>query len=139
MILHATHAQTWLPQVTPSAARAFLEEDRLARYVAERGLLFRVCTLGDRPVGLVDWEDDTIHALHVAPAYSGRGVGTALMDVAEASIAAAGFRDARLETDTFNLRAQGFYAARGYREVDRYPDRVWNSGITTLLLAKKLG
>ena len=44
----------------------------------------------------------------------------------------------QLETDTFNLRSQAFYAKRGYQELDRYPDGEWNSGLTTLLLAKRL-
>ena len=58
------------------------------------------------------------------------------MDKAEADIASAGFAVARLETDTFNQRSRAFYAARGYREIDRYPDKEWNSGLITLLLAK---
>ena len=40
--------------------------------------------------------------------------------------------------DSFNTRSQAFYAARGYREADRYPDLEWNSGLTTLLLVKPL-
>jgi len=66
------------------------------------------------------------------------GVGAQLMDKAEAEIARAGYAAARLETDTFNARSRAFYAARGYREADRYPDREWNSGLTTLLLVKPL-
>ena len=31
---------------------------------------------------------------------------------------------------------RAFYAARGYREIDRFPDKEWNSGLITLLLAK---
>jgi hypothetical protein len=60
------------------------------------------------------------------------------MDVAEGEIARAGFAAARLETDTFNRASQAFYAARGYKEVDRYPDAEWNSGLTTILLMKAL-
>ena len=56
----------------------------------------------------------------------------------EAEIAAAGFSAARLETDTFNTRSRAFYAGRGYREGDRYPDKEWDSGLTTLLLVKAL-
>ena len=67
------------------------------------------------------------------------GVGAWLMDHAEAEIARAGHAAARLETDTFNTRSQAFYAARGYVEAGRYPDTEWNSGLTTLLLAKPLG
>lgn len=58
------------------------------------------------------------------------------MSCAEAEIAAGGFASVRLETDTFNAVAQSFYAARGYREAGRYPDKEWNSDLTTILLVK---
>jgi ribosomal protein S18 acetylase RimI-like enzyme len=60
------------------------------------------------------------------------------MDLAEQEIASAGYPQARLETDTFNSRARAFYAKRGYREAEQYPDIEWNSGLTTLLLVKAL-
>ena len=60
------------------------------------------------------------------------------MDHAEVQIARAGIASARLETDTFNRRSQAFYAVRGYREAERYPDEEWNSGLTTILLVKPL-
>jgi ribosomal protein S18 acetylase RimI-like enzyme len=86
----------------------------------------------------VHWEGDFVNALHVRSCAARTGVGAALMDVAEAAIAAAGHPAARLETDTFNARSQAFYAARGYREAGRYPDEEWSSGLTTLLLVKPL-
>ncbi|MGY9050407.1 MAG: GNAT family N-acetyltransferase, partial [Rhodobacterales bacterium] len=89
-------------------------------------------------IGLVDWQDDFVHALHVHSAHARSGAGTALMDLAEAEIARAGFSAARLETDTFNMRSQAFYAARGYIEKDRYPDLEWNSNLTSILLEKVL-
>ena len=138
-ILRDTFESTWAPQVTPAAARAFRDEDRPGVYVAARGLEFRVAERHGEVVGLVDWEGDFVNALHVASRHARSGVGAALMDVAEAAIAAAGFTAARLETDTFNLASQAFYAARGYREADRYPDTEWASGLTTLLLVKGLG
>jgi ribosomal protein S18 acetylase RimI-like enzyme len=60
------------------------------------------------------------------------------MDRAEAGMAVAGFAVARLETDTFNENSQAFYRARGYREAGRYPDEMWDSGLTTVLLVKAL-
>ncbi len=137
-ILRDTFESTWLPQLTAEAARAFASEDRPAAYVGERGLLFLVAEIGGEPVGFVDWDGDFINALHVRSSHARAGVGQRLMDHAEAGVAEAGFATARLETDTFNLRSQAFYAARGYREADRYPDEEWNSGLTTLLLVKAL-
>ena len=137
-ILYDTFASTWLPQLTPEAVLAFEGEDRPAAYVGERGLLFLVAEVGGEVVGFVDRDGDFINALHVRSSHARTGVGGRLMDRAEAGIADAGFATARLETDTFNLRSQAFYAARGYREADRYPDEEWNSGLTTLLLVKAL-
>jgi ribosomal protein S18 acetylase RimI-like enzyme len=138
MILHDTFESTWRPNVTPAAAAAFRSEDRPSAYVSERGLQFWVAERGGEVVGLVDWQDDFVNALHVLAIHSRSGVGGRLMDHAEAEIARAGFASARLETDTFNQRSQAFYAKRGYLEADRYPDTEWNSGLTTLLLVKAL-
>ncbi len=138
-ILRDTFESTWLPQLTPEAAAAYRREDRPAAYVGERGLLFVVAEVGGEVVGLVDWNGDFVNALHVLASHARSGVGSRLMDHAEAAMAAAGHAQARLETDTFNTRSQAFYARRGYREAGRYPDEEWNSGLTTLLLVKALG
>jgi len=137
-IFYDTFESTWLPQITPAAARAFRDEDRPGAYVAARGLEFWVAERDGEVVGLVDWENDFVNALHVRSSHARTGVGARLMDKAEAEIARSGFAQARLETDTFNARSQAFYAARGYREADRYPDQEWDSGLTTLLLVKPL-
>jgi ribosomal protein S18 acetylase RimI-like enzyme len=137
-ILYDTFASTWRPNVTAAAAQAFTDEDRPGAYVAERGLEFWVAEREAEVVGLVHWQNDFVHALHVRSGRSRRGVGARLMDRAEAEIAAAGFAAALLETDTFNTASQAFYAARGYLEARRYPDEQWASGLTTILLVKTL-
>jgi len=68
----------------------------------------------------------------------GQGVGRKLLSDAEQAIGAAGFGQARLETDTFNLRSQTLYKAVGYVEKVRYPDDEWDSGFTTVLFEKRL-
>jgi ribosomal protein S18 acetylase RimI-like enzyme len=138
-ILRDTFESTWRPNVTAAAAAAFLSEDRPNAYVSEKGLEFWAAEREGEVVGLAHWEGDFVHALHVLARHARSGVGARLMDHAEAEIARAGFAAARLETDTFNLRSQAFYAARGYVEAGRYPDEEWNSGLTTLLLVKQLG
>src|SRR5689334_22982621 len=125
-ILYDTFESTWRPQITAGAAQAFRDEGRPGVYVAARGLQFRVAERAGEVVGFVDWEGDFINALHVLAAHARTGVGAFLMDHAEAEIAAAGHPSARLETDTFNARSRAFYAGRGYREADRYPDEEWN-------------
>lgn len=138
-ILRDTFESTWLPQLTPESAEAFRSQDRPAAYVGDRGLLFVVAEVDGAVVGFVDREGDFVNALHVQASHARSGVGGRLMDHAEAAMAADGHTQARLETDTFNIRSQAFYAKRGYREADRYPDEEWNSGLTTLLLVKPLG
>lgn len=135
-ILHETYESTWLPQVTVEAARAFRGKDPPARYVAERGARFWVAEEHAQVVGFVDWEANFVNALHVRPRRARLGIGGRLMDHAEAQIAGLGFPEACLETDSFNTRSRAFYASRGYREADRYPDKEWASGLTTLLLVK---
>jgi ribosomal protein S18 acetylase RimI-like enzyme len=138
-VLLETFESTWLPNITASAADDFRREARAATYVGASGLEFWVAEEAGRVVGLVHWQDDFVHALHVRPSHARRGIGRRLMDQAEAQIANSGFPDARLETDTFNLASQAFYGARGYREAGRYPDEQWNSGLTTILFVKSLG
>jgi ribosomal protein S18 acetylase RimI-like enzyme len=137
-ILYDTFESTWRPAITAAAAEAFVVADRPAAYIAARGANFWVAERGGVIVGLCDWQDDFVNALHVLGGHARTGVGQLLMDKAEAAIAAAGFEAARLETDTFNTRARRFYAGRGYAEIDQYPDLEWGSGLTTVLLRKSL-
>ncbi len=137
-ILYDTFESTWLPNITSSAAKTFREEDRPAAYVARRGHEFWVCQFGEYIVGFVDWQGDFVNALHVRGSYSRSGVGSRLMDKAEAEIRKEGFTAARLETDTFNRVSQQFYAKRGYTEADRYPDKEWGSDLVTILFVKPL-
>jgi GNAT superfamily N-acetyltransferase len=137
-ILYDTFESTWLPNITSSAATAFRKEDRPGAYVAHRAHEFWVCQCGVSIVGFVDWEADFVNALHVRGSYARSGVGSRLMDKAEAEIRNAGFTAARLETDTFNRVSQRFYAKRGYTEAARYPDTEWGSDLITILLVKPL-
>jgi GNAT superfamily N-acetyltransferase len=97
---------------------------------------FWVCECAAGVVGFVDWQGDFVNALHVRGSHARSGVGTCLMDKAETEISRSGFLAARLETDTFNVVSQRFYAKRGYREADRYPDKEWSSDLMTILLVK---
>ena len=137
-VLYDTFEHTWLPNVTPAAAEAFRRENRPGAYVAQRGPEFWVAERNGEVVGLIDWEEDFVNALHVRLRHARTGVGAALLAMAESAIARRGFAAARLETDTFNAISQRFYAGRGYVEVDRYPDLEWDSGLTTVLLVKSL-
>lgn len=137
-VLFDTFESTWRPNISVQAAEAFVNENRPEAYIGARGLASIVAEVGGEVVGFADWEGDFVNALHVRSSHARMGVGRRLMDRAEAAIADARFAAARLETDTFNLHSQAFYAARGFREADRYPDTEWNSDLTTILLVKPL-
>ena len=70
---------------------------------------------GGPPLGLVVVRDDWVEHLFVAPARTGGGLGTRLLDHAKAQ------RPDGLQLWTFetNVRAQRFYEQRGFRVVRR--------------------
>ena len=137
-VLNETYVETWLPNLTAKAACAHEAADKTGAYVDERGLEFWVAKRCNELLGLVDFHANFVNALHVRPSCARSAIGSRLMDKAESEIRKAGFATARLETDTFNLGSQAFYKARGYHEVDRYPDEEWGSEFTTLLSEKRL-
>ncbi len=137
-VLWATYESTWRPQLTAARDAQFRASGRTAQYVRSRGHLFRVAECEGVVAGFVDWVDDFIDALHVLPAWQGRGVGRALLAHAEAALRAAGHERVRLETDSFNTQALGFYTACGYATLATYPDEEWDCGLTTVLMGKPL-
>jgi ribosomal protein S18 acetylase RimI-like enzyme len=137
-ILDDTFASTWLPQLSPEALRTYRESGEPVGYIDEMGPAFFVAEIEGEVVGMVHWEHDFVHALHVPAVQQRRGIARALMAFAEDGMRASGVALARLETDTFNTQSQGFYLALGYREADRYPDLEWHSGFTTILYVKPL-
>jgi N-acetylglutamate synthase-like GNAT family acetyltransferase len=137
-ILRDTFETTWRPNMTPAAVSRHVLEDPVGRYVEAEIAAFTVAEIDGRVVGMVDWRDDFVEALHVCSDYQRMGTGRRLVTCAEREIAHAGFDTVRVETDTFNERSRSFYAALGYVEIDRYPDTEWDSGFTTILLEKRL-
>lgn len=137
-LLHETFRDTWLPQLSAAAVEAYWASDRAARYVADTWNEFVVADIDGGVAGFVHVRDGFIDALHVGGKYRRFGVGRALLRHVEATTAALGHAEIRLETDTFNTASRAFYAACGYEEIAEYPDEEWNSGLTTVLLAKRL-
>lgn len=137
-VLDDTFESTWGPQLRPEILAKRRREQPARAYAEAMAEAFVLAVEGEQVVGMVHWDGDFVHALHVIGAAQGQGVGRALLAHAEQAMAAAGQVVARLETDTFNTRSRAFYAALGYREIDSYPDQEWESGLTTLLLEKPL-
>ena len=137
-VLQETFEGTWLPHITEASAQRYIETDIGGRYVEESWPEFTIAEIAGEIAGMIHWRGDFIEAVHVRAGNQGRGVGRRLLTHAEQAIRATGFPQVRLETDTFNERAQGVYKAVGYVEKDRYPDDEWDSGFTTVLFEKRL-
>ena len=137
-VLQETFEGTWLPHISAASAQRYVETDIGGRYVDEYWRDFTIAQIDSEVAGLIHWRGDFIEAVHVRASRQGQGVGRALLSHAEQAIAAAGFEQARLETDTFNIPAQRVYRPTGYIEKDRYPDDEWDSGFTTVLFEKRL-
>lgn len=91
------------------------DEDRW--FYRER--MFVTCTLwgafdGAAMTGVIAFHDDWIEQLYVLPAAQGRGIGSALLEIAKR-------RAERLQLWTFqrNARARRFYEARGFVPVEQ--------------------
>ncbi|WP_027053796.1 GNAT family N-acetyltransferase [Mesorhizobium erdmanii] len=138
-LLQETFESTWLPHVTEASAQRYVQTDIGGRYVEKSWPEFTVAEIDGEIAGLIHWRGDFIEAAHVRTSHQGQGVGGRLLSHAEQAIRAAGFRQVRLETDTFNERAQSVYKAVGCVEKDRYPDDEWDSGFITVLFEKRLG
>ncbi|MBX3495588.1 MAG: GNAT family N-acetyltransferase [Parvibaculum sp.] len=63
--------------------------------------------------------DGFIDELHLLEAYRGRGLGRAVMDVAERAAKEAGIRYLHLEVEQHNARARRLYDTRGYEDSGR--------------------
>ena len=137
-ILGQTYEATWKPVLTPEAIARFESSGSTRRYVAKRICAMHVAVRGAEIAGVIDWSRDFIDALHVSPRFQGQGIGGQLLRYAEAAMAAAGHAQTRLETDTFNQQARGFYLSHGYQETGFCPDEEWHSGLTTVQMSKQL-
>ena len=81
--------------------------------------------------GFCSFKDDEVKGLYVAPNWARRGVGSALLRQAEATISAGGHRLIRMVA---SLSGQAFYEHHGYRVLER---REWKSrgGLVSAALA----
>ncbi|HEY0736744.1 MAG TPA: GNAT family N-acetyltransferase [Herpetosiphonaceae bacterium] len=115
-----------VPVLSPEEAEQWAGSaaaDRIARAIREHEVWVAVA---ESAVGWVEVDGDRVAALYVAPAWAGRGVGSALLACAEAAIQRSGHPAARLES---SRNALAFYLRRGYKRcgqpdaVEAYPMR----------------
>jgi putative acetyltransferase len=95
-----------IEQAEQWAARA--AADRIARAIRDHKVWVAV---EGAAIGWVEVDQDRVAALYVAPSCAGRGVGSALLAQAEASIHSSGYAAAHLES---SQNALAFYLHRGY-------------------------
>jgi GNAT superfamily N-acetyltransferase len=85
---------------------------------------FRVAGPVGAPVGLCVLKDDELYQLFVAAVARGTGVAAALIDDAEARLAARGVGTGWLACAIGNERAAHFYEKRGWRRVGVVPSHL---------------
>jgi [ribosomal protein S18]-alanine N-acetyltransferase len=78
-----------------------------------------------------------IITIDVRAAARGQGVGSALLETAEAQLNSSGCRTVRLETAVDNLAALDFYKKHGYSVVRTAP-RYYSNGLDALVFEKDL-
>lgn len=98
-VMSSEEAERW-------AARA--SAGRVARAIREHEVWVAV---EGATIGWVEVDGDRVAALYVSPSCARRGVGSALLAVAETSIRSAGYPTARLESSP---NALDYYLRRGY-------------------------
>ena len=113
-LLFASWMTTWAPACPSEAVAEFREQGPVAGYLTACLEQIDVGVSDGRAVAAMHLRGDHLAALHVAPGLKGRGLGSAMMDEAEAR----GAR--RLEVRAFNEPAIRFYEARGWRRERTY-------------------
>ncbi|MGJ8527285.1 N-acetyltransferase family protein [Maritalea sp.] len=137
-VLKSTFTHTWLPALSDMGREHARDIDQRLRGYGDRHWMdFYVAELNEQVVGMAHWRDNFLDALHISHAHQGTGAGSMLLAHAIGEISKA-YDEVRLETDTFNAQARGFYAKHGFEEVDTYPDEEWHSGFTTVLMVRRL-
>jgi ribosomal protein S18 acetylase RimI-like enzyme len=118
------------------AAQKFTADDEVEVYLA---------TAGDEIVGFISLKHQHInfltcvYTLVVAKSYHRKGVGKALLDLAEDRARARGHRGVFLDTPDANTQARAFYNAVGFQEAYTMPYYYSDElhGITYLKLFNK--
>jgi putative acetyltransferase len=100
-VLSIEQAEKW---VTQAAA------DRIARAIREHDVWVAV---EETAIGWIEVDRDRVAALYVSPSCSCRGVGSALLALAETYICSSGYLTARLDASP---NALDFYLRRGYHQ-----------------------
>ncbi|MGD9145310.1 MAG: GNAT family N-acetyltransferase [Anaerolineae bacterium] len=108
-----------------------------------------LATVKDRVVGFLTFRQHSqyaaeVHVMGVHPRMHGQGVGSALMQAAEAHLRAQGIEYLQVKTlspahpDRNYAKTRGFYRAMGFRPLEEFPD-LWGEQNPCLQMIKGLG
>ncbi|ASY63870.1 acetyltransferase [Sinorhizobium sojae CCBAU 05684] len=109
------------PLVSASVAARITASNPFVPFLRELRSLALVAEIDGRAAGIGACErgDDTISDIWIAPAFEGRGAGSALIRALEAQIAGRGYAKAHIQVAALNERALQLYRHLGYREIWR--------------------
>lgn len=105
---------TWAPQCPDEAVAEFRQTDPVGQYLDACLHQIDIGMANGRLVAAMHLDGEHLAALHVDPDLNWQGIGSAMMDVAEASGAAL------LEVRAFNVNAIRFYEKRGWQRTRTY-------------------
>ncbi|MGK9199818.1 GNAT family N-acetyltransferase [Sinorhizobium meliloti] len=105
------------PLVPAHVAAATEQNNPFLPFVRELGPRILVAEVDGEAAGLGarEHDDHVISDIWVAPAFEGRGAGSALIKALEAQIAERGYRQASIQVAAQNERALQLYQRLGYR------------------------
>jgi ribosomal protein S18 acetylase RimI-like enzyme len=118
----------WAPHLDFRALAQYEATRPVEGYVGAYLDRFMVAEREGVVVGMYHLDGSHLHAIHVDFWAIGSGIGSALMDHAEAAGAA------RLEVRAFNIRAREFYTTRGWLEVSEYEDAEMGMPVRTIAM-----
>ena len=122
-LLYRSWMATWAPECPHEAGKEVQATDPVMQYLD--ACLGQIGAVDGRIVAAMRVDGDVLAALHVDPDLKGQGIGSAMMDAAEARGAA------RLEVRAFNEPAIRFYEARGWRRERTYMGAEGNVPVAT--------
>ncbi|GAB4412020.1 MAG: GNAT family N-acetyltransferase [Bacteroidia bacterium] len=138
VLARAAFAAAFQQHYPPEIFDAYVDEAlTVARFAAElEGELFYVAEVGGAMAGYAKLRSGglppqlqgqhlvELQRMYVLPAYYGRGVAAALMDLCEQQARSEGYEGLWLGVWEFNYRAQRFYTRRGFVQEGTHPFRM---------------
>jgi ribosomal protein S18 acetylase RimI-like enzyme len=128
-------AEVYGPIMGYEAVQPWAEGDATDKHIRRMLPNSFVALSRDKLLGVMILEDDLVDLLWVASGQRSRGVGAALLNLAEETLKRQGYPLMRLECFELNTRALSFYIRRGWQKTNRYLDE--QSGIYKVLMIKE--